>query len=550
MRTATAWAGSTSGAGGSVYNLTFNRVYGSGGGALPTSAHLSTPGDVIAWPVLRIYGPITLPRVTFTYDNGDAPGAVVFVAPFIIDAGHFVEVDTAREDGVPRRGPRPARARLDRLARHRLAVRARGRGERHHDADRQLDDGHDAGAGRLVRSVPLVSWPQGRAPDGTEQVALGPVSLAAIPTAVPPGRGRWRLHLQARQFGPAARSAPLAELTSARSRRLEQTYNAPAQLTFTLSGRSPEARALAELRSDVVATRWDETSGRDVDRLPRDRGADRGPDKRAGAHRHRHLSRLPQDAREPHAHRRLGDRRRLDQDEIVADGRGGGVERSPTSGGTSFGAGSYLPLVAARSTPTARPVPRLSGQLRDRAYLGNQKLDEALSNLAAVINGFDYDLVPYGTPGADADAVRVFYPYQGAQRFDMALVYGSSVSALTRTVNSGDYANYWRVLGEGTEEAQLYAEATNTDAIDVTVSGLGLWQSGDNASDVTIQSTLDDKAHGDLAASSILTPSYTVTMRPGAYSWGSPEHGRRRAARGALGPPRCVRRRAGGRVRL
>ena len=95
LRTATAWAGSTSGAGGRVYNLTFNRVYGSGGGALPTSAVLSTPGDVIAWPVLRIYGPITLPRVTFTYDNGDAPGAVVFVAPFIIDAGHFVEVDTA-----------------------------------------------------------------------------------------------------------------------------------------------------------------------------------------------------------------------------------------------------------------------------------------------------------------------------------------------------------------------------------------------------------------------------------------------------------------------
>ena len=368
-----------------------------------------------------------------------------------------------------------------------------------------------------------MSWPQGRAPDGTEQVALGPVSLAAIPTAVPPGRGRWRLHLQARQFGPATRSAPLAELTSARSRRLEQTYNAPAQLTFTISGRSPEARALAELRSDVVATRWDEIAGHDVIAF---RGIVAQTEDQISEQEHTVTVTC-------HDYLKMLERRMLtvawsttqsDQD-VIAATVVAAASTIATSGGTSFGAGSYLPLVAAPVNPDGSPRAVPSGQLRDRAYLGNQKLDEALSNLAAVINGFDYDLVPYGTSGADADAVRVFYPYQGVQRFDMALVYGSTVSALTRTVNSGDYANYWRVLGEGTEEAQLYAEAWNADAGDVTVSGLGLWQSGDNASDVTIQSTLDDKAHGDLAASSILTPSYTVTMRPGAYTWGSPNMG-------------------------
>ena len=35
-------------------------------------------------------------------------------------------------------------------------------------------------------------------------------------------------------------------------------------MTFTVDGRSAEAAALAELRSDVVATRWDEASGADV----------------------------------------------------------------------------------------------------------------------------------------------------------------------------------------------------------------------------------------------------------------------------------------------
>ena len=365
-----------------------------------------------------------------------------------------------------------------------------------------------------------MTWPRGRAPDGTEEVGLGP-RLVAEPQPVPVGRGRWRLHLQARQFGPAARSAPIAELTSARSRRLEEKYNAPAVLTFTVSGRSPEAADLAELRSDVVATRWDETSGRDVIVF---RGIVAQTEDQISEQEHTVTVTV-------HSYLKMLERRiltgpwaftQLEQDQIVAQ-LVARASAMTTSAGAGFGAGSYLPLAAAPVNPdgSARVAP--SGQLRDRAYLGNQKLDEALSNLAAVLNGFDYDVAPYGA--GTADAVRVFYPYQGTQRFDMALVYGSSVSALTRTVNSGDYANYWRVLGEGTEEAQLYAEVHNSDAIDVTVTGLGLWQSGDNASDVSSQSTLDEKARGDLAASSILTPSYTVTMRPGAYVWGSPNMG-------------------------
>ena len=327
------------------------------------------------------------------------------------------------------------------------------------------------------------------------------------------------------QFGPAARSAPIAELSSARSRRLEQAYNAPATLTFTVSGRSPEAAELAELRSDVVATRWDETTGRDVIVF---RGIVAQTEDQISEQEHTVTVTC-------HDYAKMLERRLLtgpwnftglDQDDVVAFLLAL-ASTMTTSAGASFGAGSYLPVRAENVNPDGSPREiksnALGAPLRDRAYLGNQLFSEALANLAAVINGFDYDLVPYGL--GDADALRVFYPFQGVQRFDMALVYGSSVAALTRTVNSGDYANYWRVLGQGTEDTQVYAEATNSDAVDITVSGLGLWQSGDNASDVTIQSTLDEKAQGDLAASALLVPSYTVTMRPGAYSWGSPNMG-------------------------
>jgi hypothetical protein len=42
----------------------------------------------------------------------------------------------------------------------------------------------------------------------------------------------------------------------------------------------------------------------------------------------------------------------------------------------------------------------------------------------------------------------------------------------------------------------------------------------ENASDVSVQTTLDEKANGDLAIQGVLSPSYTVKLRAGAYTYG------------------------------
>jgi len=182
--------------------------------------------------------------------------------------------------------------------------------------------------------------------------------------------------------------------------------------------------------------------------------------------------------------------------------------------------GTWLPVTTARVNPDGTSRAAYSGILRDRFYPPATVFLTAMDDLAKCINGFDYDLKPNG-PSSSYDQLRVFYPQQGIARTDVALAYGANVASLTRTVSSADYANYVRVIGNKANTdpnaAQLFSEKWNTDANNVTVNPVGLWQEAINASDVTIQSTLDDRANGILAFDGLLTPAYTLKLRPGTF---------------------------------
>jgi hypothetical protein len=100
---------------------------------------------------------------------------------------------------------------------------------------------------------------------------------------------------------------------------------------------------------------------------------------------------------------------------------------------------------------------------------------------------------------------------------------------LQRNVNSGDYANYIRVIGNnGSSDpaaAQLWKESIGDDANNVTVDNQGLWMMGENESDMTIPATLQDRARGLLNSYGIVMPAYSLDLRPGAFSWGNPHMG-------------------------
>jgi hypothetical protein len=98
QKTATAWAGSSTTAGRN-YPWTPNRIYPVGGSS-PTSAIVSSAGDLPFRPLLRIYGPVTAPAVwlNVTGDPTTGPtnsGTIQFVASYTIPAGQWVDVDLA-----------------------------------------------------------------------------------------------------------------------------------------------------------------------------------------------------------------------------------------------------------------------------------------------------------------------------------------------------------------------------------------------------------------------------------------------------------------------
>ena len=367
-----------------------------------------------------------------------------------------------------------------------------------------------------------MSWPAGRADTATPSSNGHVSALAATPGPVPAGRGRWRLLLHARQYANTTRQqqGALSELGDARSRRLELNWCQPAKLSFTIDGHSAAAAAIVELMTEVSAWRWDEATGTEI---PVFRGVITQSEDQITEQSHT-VNFVCQDYAALLSRRYMAATYTVtqrDQDDIANDLLGPAGASVP-----GFYPGSYLPIRAIyRVNPDGTPRNPLSGQLRDRTYLPGQVVYDALADLGKVINGFDWDVQPFAGSG---DLLRVFYPYQGVAR-TIPLIYGSTVSALTRTVNSADYANLWRVIGNnGSSDPaapQLYSEASSPDANDVTRIPIGLWASVDNAADVSIQSTLDQQAQGNLALSAVVTPSYALTLRADAYSWGNPNMG-------------------------
>jgi microcystin-dependent protein len=374
------------------------------------------------------------------------------------------------------------------------------------------------------------AWPPSRSPEGRGPTPAPQVPAEAYP--VPEGRGRWRLAVHSRQFTTQPWQGTLiSEIVGARGVRLEKTWNGAAKLTLTLDGHHPTTALIEELQTDLFAWRWDEWAG--VDRC-----MFRGVVTQS-------LDQLTENVHTVNFvafdYAKVLERRLLtnsysatniDQDDIVDQL----LERAKivrSSSGALFYPGSYLPLDLRPVGPSGLLRPP-TGVGRDRAYPAQANIAELINNLANVIGGFDWDVLPAPVAGTQADQLRIFWPYQGVVR-DTPLVYGPTVAALTRSINASSYANYWRTvgyqMGETSDEPQLFGEVWNPDVNDPSRIPIGTWMGGDNAPDVTEQDTVDQKAAGQLDRYGGLdrdghpTGAWTVRLRPGAYGYGRADIG-------------------------
>lgn len=360
------------------------------------------------------------------------------------------------------------------------------------------------------------------------------------PYPIPPGRGRWRLTLHHRTLTgsqvanqptpvPSWQQTLITELPNARGRKLEQARNQEAVLTFVMNGKDPACAQILEMQHDVMAWRWDEFTGQDVCMF---RGVitNSQDDLTAEAHTvtftcHDYLAML---ARRMIVSKTGVAYTNLDQDTIASRIVESAQYTVPLTG--SFTVSALLPLWTMTCNPDGS-ARGLSGTIRVRNYAGGSNQRDLLDQLANVIGGFEYDVVPNPRTTWQTgryignDAVRIFFPEQGVVRNDFMLVFGGNISAITRAITSSDYSNYARVIGNnGSSDPNAAQQAA--DAFTNNDPEVGVWASNDNgSSDVSDTSTLQERASGIINNFGVLLPSYTITMRPGRYRYGNPNMG-------------------------
>lgn len=304
-----------------------------------------------------------------------------------------------------------------------------------------------------------------------------------MPPAPPPRPlgPRWALQATTRA------GVPLGPLLGAQDVDLRLRLNGPAELGFTLNGEDPKAALLEELITDVRAYR-------DGVLVFRGRVGPTADSIDANAHA---VQVTALDYRWILTHRTIKP----------------GFSALSTGYANAEQTTIAWDLIRDTQALTAGSLgitngATASGVLRDRPvgyYEDGKNLEEALAELGAVSNGFDWEIGP--------DLVfRTWYPRRGTARdflIDLRRG-GGNVQAADRSVDPADYANVWRQSGAD-------GVASNT----VTVTDLasrpeGRWERQEGDTDLKSAASVTARAEGRLDTYALLEPSWGFTLKRSA----------------------------------
>jgi hypothetical protein len=270
--------------------------------------------------------------------------------------------------------------------------------------------------------------------------------------------------------------ATVAELTEARSRRIEFPLDGPAKAGFTFPGRHPQVRLVDEVETDVLIAR---------DGLAVFRGR----------------INTSEDTISETVHTcTFG----------AIDYRGMLDRRIVWPGSTLVYTGADQAAIAADLIADTQALGTLgitlpattTGVARDRTYETGAVIGELITNLGRCLNGFDWDISP-------ALALRIWYPARGATTPVFVAEYGRTVTSLRRTVSSSDFANAIRYSGADAVPAAL---RTVTPGIE------GRWERQIGDTNLTTPAAVNESADGAIVELSGIEPAYQVTLAPGAWT--------------------------------
>lgn len=154
-----------------------------------------------------------------------------------------------------------------------------------------------------------------------------------------------------------------------------------------------------------------------------------------------------------------------------------------------------------------------SGRLRDRTYDGfeDKPLGEAVQQLAAVIDGFDFEIDVQRLGSDYARTLRLYYPRKGrvASQSGHVWTLGANMTALDWPEDGQRTANSIVALGAGEGASMLRSVQTDTA---VLAQGYPLLEDSVSLKDVSVQGTLDAHARAELADNRVVAvlPKATV----------------------------------------
>lgn len=156
-----------------------------------------------------------------------------------------------------------------------------------------------------------------------------------------------------------------------------------------------------------------------------------------------------------------------------------------------------------------------SGVLRDRTYYGYERknLGEALSQLAAVDNGFDWSIECTWSGGVPAKNLRLSYPRRGriAGSTGIVFVSGKNIIDYTFDEDGTRSARSVDVLGAGDGNDMKIQTKTDTALID---AGYPLTAETLSYKDVSVQATVDALALAGVNARSKTPTFLSLTINP------------------------------------